>query len=227
MIGLKKLTRRLISFFLLLFRGNKRVKLSVKAMIRWEQLNDKPFSSLNYSNENDIISLLYVCGTMNTTLDQYKAAVNKKELLFSISDFEKQISISSQFKQKIKPAKGNTTPKEDNTKQSNEVYVKDIVSVIIMRGLDVNYALNEMDICDLSIFIDAYENITREKLETERLWTYISISPHLSKSIPSPRNLVAFSWEQEDMKLSAEKALEEGKEDFERFMNSGDSLLKK
>lgn len=199
------------------------MKFTIKSIIRWEQMTGKPFSSLNYGNEEDIISLFYACGPMNTTLEDYKKALTPETIKDYIADFEKQTAISSQFQKKkiITKKSGNKTDIPEK-----HLYIREIIPVLIMKGLDATYALNEMDICDLPIYLDAYESLMKESLETKRLFSYMIVSPHLSKKVKSPKDIFPFSWELEEIKQEAAKSIEEGKSDFEIFMSSGNSLLK-
>jgi hypothetical protein len=186
-------------------------------------MTDKPFSSLNYGKEEDIISLFYACGPMDTTLEDYKKNLNEEVIKGYIADFEKQTAISSQFQKKKE-----TTKKSGNKTDVPEkpLYIKEIIPMLIMRGLDAHYTLNEMDICDLPIYLDAYETLMKESLETKRLFSFMIVSPHLSKKVKSPKDIFPFSWELEEIKQEAAKSIEEGKSDFELFANSGNSLLK-
>lgn len=192
------------------------MKLTIRAIIRWEQLNEKPFSALNYGDENDIVSLFYLCtqpDTIRTSLSEYKKELTDEALKEMVSDFEKQISIAFQFQ--------HITEKDtEESKDSDPVYIKDIVPILVMSGLDVHYALDEMELFDLPLYFKAYDQMIRHELESSRLWTFIQLSPHLSKKIRNPQDLYPFSWEIEAQKEQSKKELENGMANFETFMNS-------
>lgn len=180
-------------------------------------MTGKPFSKLNYDSNEDIIALLYVCGPMNTTFEDFKNHLDKKSIPEQIKQYEIQTTISAQFQKKI-AKKGKKGNKKDSNKEDKPVFIKDIVSVLILEGLDANFALYRMDISDLHIFIDALEDIKKERLESQRLWTYLTITPHLTKKIKSPKDLYPFPWEMEQIKEDAARNIEENKELLDKFL---------
>lgn len=201
-------------------QSETKIKLTVKSIIRWEQLNDKPFSSLDYDSEDDIISLFYVCritDEVNWSLDEFKAKLNKDLFSLMIKDFERETSLMAQFQKKI----SKTIPKASDNVDADPVYIKNLVPILIMNGLDAHFAMNEMELCDLSLYLDAHDRNVKDRLESARLWTYILISPHLTKKTKSPRDLYPFLWEQEEMKEESETESMEGKETLKAFIKNG------
>ena len=191
------------------------MRLTMKAIIRWEQLNKKPFSLLNYSSENEIISLFYVCTNtdiIQISLDEFKKTLTEDSVKEMIKEFERQTSLTSQFQ---------AVSKKSNNKSEDQqhVYIKDIVPTLVMNGLDVYFAMNDMELCDLPIFLNAYDQKVKDALTAQRLWTYIQLSPHLTEKIKSPKDLYAFSWEMKEDTIS-EAELEEGKNEFLAFLQT-------
>lgn len=201
-------------------QSETKIKLTVKSIIRWEQLNDKPFSSLDYDSEDDIISLFYVCriaDAVNWSLDEFKQNLDKDIFSLMIKDFERETSLMAQFQKKI----SKTIPKASNNAVADPVYIKNLVPILIMNGLDAHFAMNEMELCDLSLYLDAHDQNVKDRLESARLWTYILISPHLTKKTKSPRDLYPFFWEQEEMSKESETESMEGKETLKAFIKNG------
>lgn len=192
-------------------QSDTKTRLTVKSIIRWEQLNDKPFSSLDYNSENDIISLFYVCSIaneINLSLIEFKEKLSESQISLMISDFERDTSLMAQFQQKI----SKTISKESDDTDTDPIYIKNLLPILIMNGLDAHFAMNEMDLCDLSLYLDAYDRKVKDRLESARLWTYILLSPHLSKKTKSPKDLYPFLWELEDITQETESEIEESKE---------------
>lgn len=200
------------------FRPKRITKLSINSIIKWEQITGKPFSHLNYSNEDDVITLFYVCGQINTTLQEYKTRIKEKDLQKQIQDFENHTSIYVQFQNKFSRPKKNNK-KEHTVNDIQPIYIKDIVPALILEGLDANYALREMNLCDLPIFIDALENAKKEKLEAQRLWTFLIMSPHLTKKTKSPKDIFPFPWELDEIKAEAIQNIEKNKDLLSKFLN--------
>lgn len=197
------------------------MRLTIRAIIKWEQLNQKPFSSMNYSDENDIVSLFYVCklpDEAGMSLSEFKENLTDDSIKGMITEFEKQTLIASQFQPLSKK-------KIEESKDSDPVYIKDLVPMLVMNGLDVHFALDEMELYDIPIFLNAYDQKIRHSLESSRLWTFIQVSPHLSKKIKSPKDLYPFSWEIEEQKEKSKEETEKGMSMFEAFMNSSKPKL--
>ena len=172
---------------------------------------------MNYGNENDIVSLFYVCQQADAEkmpLSEFKRNLTDESVRNMITDFEKQTIIDAQFQVAEKK-------KSNESENADPVYVKDIAAIIIMNGLDVHFALNEMELYDLPMFLNAYDQKIRHSLESSRLWAFMQVLPHLSKKVKTPKDLYPFSWEIEDQKEQSEKELEEGKATFYAFMKSG------
>lgn len=194
-------------------RSYPSTKLTMKAIIRWEQLNKKPFYELDYGNEDDIISLFYSCILPNKSLPDFKKQLTEKSAKKMVREFEKQTYLISQFQTESKK-------KNENSKPSDPTYIKDIVSTLVINGLDVHFALNEMELCDLPIFINAYDQKVKDSLESARLWAFIQVSPHLSKAFKSPKDLYQFPWEVTQEPVSTTN-MKEGKNEYQTFLQTG------
>lgn len=205
------------------------MKLTIKAIIRWEQMNKKPFADIDYTKNEDIETLFYVCSLSNNAFRafaEFRESLNEEAIKIMVADFEKETSIASQFKQPTKEIPSEDTG--DTTQdQPVPIWIKDVIPYLIMGGLDARYALNDMELIDLPLYIDAHERRTKEKLESERLWAFMQLMPHLKPGIKSARDFYPFPWELEENKKNAAASIEENKDMFESFMQSGKTLLNK
>lgn len=205
----------LIAFVIRYYRKTKKrytIKLTIKAVIRWEQLNKKPFSSLNYNSEDEIISLFYVCALSDSiqfSLAEFKKNIKPKDVQTMVKDFERQTSITSQFQIVAKK-------EDEESEETNPIYIKDIVSMLVMNGLDVYFAMNTLELCDLPIFLHAYDQKIKDKLTAQRLWAFLQLSPHLAKGT-TPQDIHQFGWEIEDAK---EEISQEDWQKVEELMRS-------
>ncbi len=200
------------------------MRLTMKAIIRWEQLNQKPFSLLNYNNEDEIISLFYTCSLsdgITSSLSEFKEKQTEESLKQMIQDFEKQTSFNFQFQVKTSEDQEESTEDQED---SNPIYIKDIVPMLVMNGLDIHFALNEMELCDLQIYTQAHDKKVKHDLEYARLWAFLQVSPHLSPNIKSPKDLVPFGWELKEIRAKAKIQLEKDEALFEAFYNSDVTL---
>ena len=192
------------------------MRLTMKAIIRWEQLNKKPFSLLDYSNEDEIISLFYVCDQsteIKVSLDEFREGLKEEEAKKMVKDFERQTFLAAQFQTVSKRKESKASD------DSNPIYIKEIVPMLVMNGLDVYFALNEMELCDLPIFLAAYDQKVKDKLTAQRLWTFMQLSPHLEKGT-TPKDIHPFSWEMEE-EIISEEDMEKAKNEFATLLKTG------
>lgn len=197
------------------------IGLTIKAIIRWEQMRGKSFSLMDYSDRDDLETLLYTSTICNSpgkmfTFEVFRETFsNKKVVREMVLALERELSVLAQFQKK-------EARKDYVDSEKDLECIKDIVSTLIMYGLDAQYALNEMELCDLPIYIKAHEKIRKEEMESNRLWTFFTMMPHIDakKMKNGDKDLIIFPWEEEEAKIEAERAINEGMERFENFMNT-------
>lgn len=199
------------------------MSLTIKAIIRWEQLRKKSFSLIDYADQDDIEALLYTTtisrdgGTY--TFEVFRQTLVNKKLVNDLACLlDKESTFLSQFQKKDKDASfGNA--------EAVPGMISEIVSTLILFGLDARYAMTEMELCDLPLFIEAYERKKKEQMEESRMWTYLTILPHIDakKMENGAKDLITFPWE--DKKELTEISDIEAQR-FEEFMNKGKDLFK-
>lgn len=193
------------------------IRLSIKSIIRAEQILSKPFTDIDYTNVEELTKLLYCTVLSNNpvlfTFEEFQAiAENEKQLSVMIKEIEKANLVLEQF------SRGTTAQNVENAGESP--YIKELVGMLVMSGLDAHYVMNEMEISDIPIFVEAYEKKKREEMEASRLWTFLSIIPHIdTKKVKSPKDLMMFPWEEEEAQKAAEATLLRDKEIAERFFS--------
>lgn len=69
--------------------------------------------------------------------------------------------------------------------------------LVVEGGLSPSYVMDTMELWELPAFLDALDRKKREALEHQRLFTWMTMMPHLSSdSVGSPEELLPFPWEQ-------------------------------
>ena len=203
-----------------LFDNNTmKIGLTIESIIRWEQLRKKSFSLMDYANEEDVEALLYtttICNNENTmySFDIFRKTLSNQKLVREmVSKLETETAVLSQFQKKQEKADIGSTDDSPGT-------IADIVSTLIMSGLDAQYALNEMELCDLPLYIEAYEKKRKEEMESARMWTYLTILPHIDarKMENGARDLIIFPWEEEEVKKAAERVMRENEDNLKKFL---------
>ena len=160
---------------------------------------------MDYSDKEDVNALLYTSTIVAKgevyTFDVFKKTLSNRKLVREmVLSLENRMSVLAQFQNK---RAGTDKINSDTTPGM----IGNIVSTLIMSGLDATYALEEMELCDLPMYIEAYERKRKEEMEASRLWT--------------------FSWEEVEAAREAERAINEDIDRFEQFMKEGKKLINK
>lgn len=73
----------------------------------------------------------------------------------------------------------------------------DVVTELLTESVvPADYLLERAELWELSIYIDATQRKRQQRLERERLWSYMGLLPHIdSKQIKRPEDLIPFSWD--------------------------------
>lgn len=194
--------------------------IKIKAIIRWEQLRGKCFSLMDYRDREDVEALLYTTrlddvGVGIYTFDVFrKTLVNERLVKDMVERLEMETCVLAQFQKKGVSADSDTAACAPTRS------VGDIVSMLVMNGLDASYALNEMELCDIALYIEAFEKKRKEEMESCRLWTYLSMLPHIDgrKMKNGARDLIAFPWEEAEAQKEAEQSISDNAIRFEELM---------
>lgn len=210
---------------------NYNIKLNIKSIIKFEQLTNKPFSLIDYTSEEDVSKLLYCIVLSNNdcqfTYSQFLQLLDSKKISKNLFEqFQTVCEVFNQFK--------NTGTEEENTrdtvegKESRGTYIKDLAALLVIQGgLDVNYVLNELSLNDIPLYIQALNDKQRERMEEQRLWTFISILPHVdSKKLKTPADLYPFPWELKEKEIEREKHVEEGVKMLDNILDNKELLDK-
>jgi len=192
-----------------------KVRLNLKALVIAEKLKDKPFSSFDFEDEDDVIALLYGMIVANNdilpTLKEFEEMVNSGSIKGMDRKIEETLAFIGQFG-------------KDEGYSDGEVFMTDISSLLIMSGVDPHYVMYEMDIFEIEGFLKQYENNKKERMEEGRLWSYLVLSPHLKRGT-SPSDMYPFPWEEEERKKQLEIKIKEEKIN-EFFLNGGEFFKK-
>jgi hypothetical protein len=216
------------------------IKLNIKSIVRYEQLTNKPFSELDYTNIDDLNNLLYcIVLENNDVLMNFKdfdlILNNKRNAKEIYTKFNKINHLIQLFSTKATVEKTNEPVENiEPVTEKPKVFVKDIAAqLIIHAGLDANYVMNDLSIVDLGLYSNAYKDkvtqdleIINYKLGFDRLWTWFNVITTVgTKTLESPKKLFLFPWEtnDEDTQLTEEfKNI-----DLEQFRKDGEELIKK
>lgn len=175
------------------------MRLTIKNIIKWERIRGKAFSEMDYTNEEDMMTLLYATSGKDNeyTLSQYKEAVARSPILRKeIKEIEKESAILRQYEGK----------REETTGESKgNASVSEMAGLLAMAGIDTAYLMNEMRIDEIPVFMEAYERRRKEDMEQQRINTWFTMLPHVNtKKLKRPQDLYTFSWEVDEAKREME-----------------------
>lgn len=205
---------------------NFNLKLNIKSIINYERLTGRPFSEFRGSEE-DVIPLLYCMLVSNNDFKRtYEETI---EYLFTDEKFVEQINsrlqkiflFESQFFNK---EENKEIPTEINTpnKEQSKVFIHQLVPILVMDcNLDINYVLNEMHYSEIDSYIKYRDDKNKNRLEEKRLFTYLTIMPHINSKKLSVNELLPFSWEKEEKEKEGLKVIDTHQDKLKNFMNSG------
>jgi len=205
------------------------IKLNIKSIIKFEQFTNKSFNEIDYTNTDDLMKLLYCIVLSNNpelfTYDEFIELSNNKKISKEITEkFSKEIKLIELFTSKEVKEETTVEPTDKVT-----IYIKDIVALLIVNtGIDANYVMNEMEINDIPLYMTAYNNKVKEQMESSRLWTYLSILPHIdSTKINSPSKLYPFPWEIEIQQKEEKAEFKSMADELPDLFKAGAELMEK
>lgn len=178
-----------------------KIKISVRSLCFFEMFSGRKYSE---GIGEDILLFMYCVLMANNP--ELRFSYGAFEMLMNDADFSKWIT--GKFNE-ISSFDNQIIPKEVvvNNENKTEVSVKDVASMLIVKfGLDPRYVYDEMDMWEVEGYFKVIEDMRKERYEEKRLFTYLTISPHIdTKKCKGPESLMPFPWE----KSSKEKAADD------------------
>lgn len=175
-------------------------KLTLRAVLLFEKLTARSFSSLSILDEEDAVTLLYCLqrceeGGSVLPLDVWKQVLEsesvKSELYARLErTLEAMIPLSFTSSEGATSAEG-----EDNGDAPDFTSIAGML--VVDGGLSPSYVMDTMELWEIPAVLDALDRKKKEHLEHQRLFTWMTMMPHLSSdSVGSPEELLPFPWEQ-------------------------------
>lgn len=186
-----------------------------------EELVNKPFADIDYTNRDEFMKLLYCSALANNpdrmTYEQFDRVMSNEKVAASlIKTFEAECKIMAQFKG-VEQEAADTLEVETDGKSGR---LSSIVPLLVDGcGLSVEYVLYRMELNEIAAYVKYYEAKKREQMEASRLWTYLTVLPHVDGSkLKSATDLLPFPWEVEKVKTNAAEALAAGEDELNKFL---------
>ena len=195
------------------------MRITLKKIIEFELLQKHSFNSFDAENLDDVIALSYCLKSRREKAQMSFEKVLKltKENPDLIGEaFEKigkELLYVSQFRETL----SEVEMAEGKDKEQKEIFVKDIVGRLALSGIGLSYLMNECELYEVGLLVEALDKKTREQMELQRFWNFIQLSPHLDKKT-TMRDLIEFPWEVGKPKEDA-SITEEEKQMAAKFLN--------
>lgn len=187
-----------------------KIKLNVASAKMFEQLTGKSFFELSSEDSLYLAYSLLISNNreLNFTYEVFLLLLQDKKIqdwiineINSITKFNEQFNYVK--KQKKIAEEGDEEPEAPGS-------VTDFANALIITfGMDPHYVNYEMELFELEDYFLAAEHKRRAELEDKRLFTYLTMLPHLDpKKKVKPEEILPFPWEKEAKEANAAKDLE-------------------
>lgn len=170
--------------------------ITIRDLLRYERLLGRSI----FADEPDGATLIY-CTTPEAytryTLEEWSRttlgasafiAKEAKELARELASLQQYSGLDSRDERL-----------EVREEQSEVRTLTDVVTELLTEGVvPADYLLERAELWELTIYIEATQRKRQQRLERERLWSYMGLLPHIdSKKIKRPEDLIPFSWDEE------------------------------
>ena len=173
-------------------------KLTLRAVLLFDKLTARSFSSMSILDEEDAVTLLYCLqrceeGGSLLPLDVWEQVLESESVkseLYARLERILEAMIPLSFPE-------GTSPTEETDEDTSPDFTSIAGMLVVEGGLSPSYVMDTMELWEIPAFLDSLDRKKREALEHQRLFTWMTMMPHLSSdSVGSPEELLPFPWEQ-------------------------------
>ena len=168
--------------------------ITIRDLLRYERLLGRSI----FGDEPDGATLIY-CTTPEAytryTLEEWSRTTLGASAFMAqeARELARELSALQQYSQQL------TDSQEPTAKSQQPRALTDVVTELLTESVvPADYLLERAELWELTIYIDATQRKRQQRLERERLWTYMGLLPHIdSKQIKRPEDLLPFSWDKD------------------------------
>lgn len=203
-----------------------KIKLNIKSMMLFEQMTGKSFLECK---DEDVFYVMYSCFVVNNPqmIISYDAFLNliedKKVASWLITEYKRITDFNSQLKWQEWL---NQTDGETDSQDDVRITITEIASLLIVQyHIDATYVLYDMGLWEIQPYIEAGQEVHKQELIENRLFTYLTIAPHIdTRKCKSPESLFRFGWEVQDRKKAKEQELNSMTDKVKEFFNNNNLI---
>ena len=174
--------------------------ITVRDLLRYERLLGRSI----FADEPDGATLIY-CTTPEAytryTLEEWSRTTLGASAFMAeeAKELARELSALQQYS-KVEARDERSEVREEPTANSQQPRaLTDVVTELLTEGVvPADYLLERAELWELTIYIEATQRKRQQRLERERLWSYMGLLPHIdTKKIKRPEELLPFSWDEE------------------------------
>lgn len=168
--------------------------ITVRDLLRYERLLDRSI----FADEPDGVTLIY-CTTPEAytryTLQEWSRTTLGASAFMAKE--AKELARELAALQQYSKVEARDERSEVREKQAEVRTLTDVVTELLTESVvPADYLLERAELWELTIYIEATQRKRQQRLERERLWSYMGLLPHIdSKKIKRPEDLIPFSWD--------------------------------
>lgn len=174
--------------------------ITVRDLLRYERLLGRSI----FADEPDGATLIY-CTTPEAytryTLEEWSRTTLGASAFMAeeAKELARELSALQQYS-KVEEEANSQEPRANSQPTANSQQPRaltDVVTELLTEGVvPADYLLERAELWELTIYIDATQRKRQQRLERERLWSYMGLLPHIdSKQIKRPEDLIPFAWD--------------------------------
>lgn len=174
--------------------------ITVRDLLRYERLLGRSI----FADEPDGATLIY-CTTPEAytryTLDEWSRTTLGASAFMAreAKELARELSVLQQYSQQPTANSQELTDSQPTANSQQPRTLTDVVTELLTEGVvPADYLLERAELWELTIYIDATQRKRQQRLERQRLWSYMGLLPHIdSKKIKRPEDLIPFAWDEE------------------------------
>ncbi len=179
------------------------IRINGKTMCAYEALTGKPF--LKIETEEEVMALFYCSLVVNNkdfaTLEYrtFEYLIRDPEVAdWMVREYKATGSFLAQFKSTVGEMEDDADGGNEKDEPKPFYMLEAISGLIVKMGIDPHYVMYDMEEWEISYYYRMMRDMDRDRLTEERLWTYLTILPHVGKKLGSPQKMLPFEWEKND-----------------------------
>nr|DAD69819.1 MAG TPA: hypothetical protein [Siphoviridae sp. ctfYP22] len=176
--------------------------LTLRAVLLFEKLSARSFSTLNIQDGEQIPLLIYCLqrcedGGSKMPFDAWVSVLDSVEVSSHLyGRLERTLEELTPITASISDGEDSGEPSDGEDDGPDFTTIANMI--IVDGGIDAGYVMDRMELWEIPSILNAIQKRKQEKLEYTRLFTWMSMLPHLAQdSVCSPEKLLPFPWETE------------------------------